>query len=120
MSDLDLQDNVAHFNSKEEFVLIITTANKVEEAEKLAALLVEEQKAACVSISSPVKSVYRWQGNVEIEPEIMLFIKSLKTNFREIEQLILENHSYDVPEIIAIPIVQGENKYLSWLREQCS
>lgn len=119
MSDEDFQENGGSHN-EEEFILIVTTTNKPDEAEKLAGLLVKEKKAACVSISSPVKSVYRWQGNVEIEAEIMLFIKTLKANYQQVERLIRENHGYDVPEIIALPIVRGEEQYLSWLREQCS
>ncbi|MCK4763290.1 MAG: divalent-cation tolerance protein CutA [Candidatus Aminicenantes bacterium] len=118
-SGLELQQD-GKSKGREEFILIVTTVGKPDEAEKLAGMLVKERKAACVSISSPVKSVYRWQGNVEVEAEIMLFIKTVKANYQKVEQLIRENHSYDVPEIIALPIVQGEVKYLQWLREQCS
>ncbi len=104
-------------HSKEKFILIISTANSLDEAEKMAELLVKEKTAACVSISSPVLSVYQWRDNVETEKEVMLFIKTVEGNYQKVERMILENHSYEVPEIIALPIVNGEEKYLRWLRD---
>ena len=102
-------------NNKQEFVLIISTTNNPDEAEKLAGLLVGERVAACVSISSPVTSIYRWQNNVEREQEIMLLIKTVKDKYEDVKKLILKNHSYEVPEIIMLPIIRGEEKYLQWI-----
>lgn len=102
-------------NNKQEFILIISTTNNPAEANKLAGLLVEEKAAACVSISSRVTSVYRWKSNVEREEEIMLFIKTVKDNYKKVETLIVENHSYEVPEIISLPLTGGEEKYLQWI-----
>jgi periplasmic divalent cation tolerance protein len=102
-------------NNKNEFILIISTVNNPDEAKKLAGLLVKEKLAACVSILSPVVSIYRWQNKVETEDEIVLFIKTVKNKYKEVEKLISENHSYEVPEIIALPIVRGEEKYLQWI-----
>lgn len=83
----------------------------------MAELLVKERAAACVSVSSPVLSVYRWQENIESEKEVMLFIKTTAANYQKVERLITENHSYEVPEIIAMPIVDGEEKYLRWMAD---
>ena len=73
-------------NEKKEFILIVSTVNNPAEAKKLAGLLVEEKAAACVSVSSPVTSVYRWKSNVETEEEIMLFIKTVKNNYEKVEK----------------------------------
>lgn len=110
-----VQQDTSKSDGKEEFILIISTANNSDEAKKLAELIVKEQAAACVSVSSPVLSVYRWKSNVETEKEVMLFIKTVKNNYQRVEQLIIKNHSYEVPEIIALPITQGEERYLQWI-----
>ena len=112
MNESEEQEKI---NSKKEYLLIITTVNNADEAVKLSELLVKEQAAACVSISSPVTSVYTWKGNVETEKEVMMFIKTVKENYKNVEKLILENHSYEVPEIIALPVTGGEEKYLQWV-----
>ena len=104
-------------NNNGAFNLIITTTNDRQEAKRIADLLVEKGAAACVSISSPVTSVYKWKGKVETEDEFMLFIKTLAQNYPIVEKLIRENHSYEVPEIVAIPIDKGEVTYLKWLAE---
>lgn len=101
--------------TEKEFILVICSAKNQEEASKLAELLVKERAAACVSVSAPVTSVYRWKGNIETEQEVTLFIKTVKNNYKLVERLIRENHSYEVPEIIAVPIIQGEENYLQWL-----
>ena len=100
-----------------EFIIVITTTNNAEEAEKLAGLLVGQKAAACVSISSAITSLYRWKNNVEKEQEFMLLIKTVKGNYQAVERLIRQNHSYEVPEIIALPVISGEEKYLHWLAE---
>jgi periplasmic divalent cation tolerance protein len=100
---------------EKEFILVISTAKNPDEASRLAELLVKEEAAACAAVSSPVMSVYRWKGNIETEQEVMLFIKTVKDNYNLVERLIRENHSYEVPEIIALPIIQGEEKYLQWM-----
>jgi periplasmic divalent cation tolerance protein len=102
-------------NNSGEFSLIISTIGDRQEAARLADLLVSQQVAACVSISSPVYSVYTWQGKIEHAEEFMLFIKAPARNYPLVEKLILEHHSYEVPEIIALPIVEGEKNYLEWL-----
>lgn len=114
-ASLDIKGH--NHNTNTEFILIISTASNTDEAGKIAGILVGEQVAACVSISSPVTSVYRWKSNVETEQEVMLFIKTVKSNYKTVERLIRQNHSYEVPEIIFLPIISGEGKYLQWISD---
>jgi periplasmic divalent cation tolerance protein len=98
-----------------EFCVLFCTAS-VEESEKIAQVLVEERLAACVNITA-VKSYYRWQGELCTDKEALLLIKTEKSKVNEIIERIQEVHSYDVPEIIALPIIAGHDKYLAWLDE---
>jgi periplasmic divalent cation tolerance protein len=99
-------------------VLALCTCGSNEEASRIANTLVEARLAACVNILSPVQSIYRWQGRVETAAEILLLIKTTDERFPALQQRISELHSYETPEIIAVPIVAGLDKYLTWLREQ--
>lgn len=99
------------------FVLILTTTHDKNEAKKLADIIVDAGAAACVSISSPVTSVFTWKGKVETEDEFMLFIKTAVKNYSLVEKLIQDNHSYEVPEIVSLPIENGETSYLQWMAE---
>jgi periplasmic divalent cation tolerance protein len=104
----------------EEFIVLFVTAGSADEAERLSRTLVEEGLAACVNRIKAVKSVYRWQGRVEESEEELLIIKSSKELFASVEKRVCELHSYSVPEVIALPIVQGSPTYLQWLNEQLS
>ena len=86
----------------------------------MARALVEERLAACVNRIAPVQSVYRWQGKVEQSEEELLIVKTRKALFAALESRVRELHSYSVPEIIAVPIVDGSEGYLRWLGEQLS
>ena len=97
-------------------ILIFTSAPDLKSARSLAKLLVENKLAACVSFKEGFTSFYRWKGKVENAREVLLFIKSSKKKFVKIKQLINRIHPYEVPELIALPIVQGSPEYLSWLR----
>jgi len=99
----------------EEFILVLSTASSRAEAERIATGLVEGQLAACVNILPGLTSVYRWKEAIEHADEVLLLIKTSKRVFPELEQAIREAHSYDVPEVIAIPIEAGSDGYLSWL-----
>ena len=98
-------------------ILATTTTATTEDARKIAAALVEERLAACVQIIEPITSVYRWQGAVEEEKEILLLIKSSKDLVPRIAELLDRIHPYEVPELIAVPIIEGSSAYLSWLDE---
>jgi periplasmic divalent cation tolerance protein len=89
----------------------------MEDARKIAARLVEERLAACVQIVEPITSVYRWQGALEEEKELLLLIKSTRDLVPRIAELLDRIHPYEVPELIAMPIIEGSSAYLSWLGE---
>jgi periplasmic divalent cation tolerance protein len=97
---------------------ITTTAGSRDEAERIAAALVERRLAACVQIVGPVRSVYRWQGAVEQADEWLCLVKSTAERLPGIEAALGELHSYECPELIATPIVGGSEAYLQWLAEQ--
>lgn len=101
-----------------EGLVVLVTASSGEEAGKIAEKVIEQRLAACVSILPPVQSVYRWAGKIHHETEVLLIIKSKKSLFDSLRQLILANHSYQVPEIIALPIVDGLPEYLKWLDDE--
>ena len=100
-----------------ESIVVLVTCSSEEEAAKIANLLVEEQLAACVNIISPVRSIYRWEGKIWDEKEWILIIKTQKKRFEELEKKVKSLHSYSVPEVIALPIVEGSASYLKWLKE---
>ena len=98
-------------------IVVLSTCSSEEEASKIAKALVEEQLAACVNILSPVRSIYRWEGKICDEKEWLLIIKTGRERFEESERRIKSLHSYSVPEIICLPIVEGSLDYLEWLEE---
>lgn len=100
-----------------EFLQIATTAGSREEADRIATTLVYQRLAACVQIIGPIRSVYRWQGQIEHGEEWLCQIKTTREQYGAIEAAIREIHSYDCPEIIATPIVAGSAAYLQWLAE---
>lgn len=102
----------------QEFIVVYVTAGSAEEAERLAHSLVEERLAACVNRIKSVQSVYRWQGKVEQSEEELLIIKTSKERFSDLEKRVRELHSYAVPEVIALPVIEGSDGYLRWLKEQ--
>ena len=104
----------------EEFIVVLVTAGSTAEGDRLARALVEERFAACVNRIQSIRSVYRWQGKVEENEEELLIIKSTRNLFAGLERRVRELHSYSVPEIVALPIVEGSQGYLEWLREQLS
>ena len=96
------------------YSLIITTAPSKESAKIIAGFLVEKQLAACVQMF-PIESVYTWKGETCNEDEIVLFIKSKSSFFDKIKTAIKENHKYEIPEIIQVPITDGLPEYLKWI-----
>lgn len=99
------------------FAQITTTTDSREEAENISRLLVEQRLAACVQIVGPVQSTYRWKGEVERVEEWQLIIKTREALFERVEEFIRTNHSYDVPEILMVPITGVGGDYLEWLDE---
>jgi periplasmic divalent cation tolerance protein len=101
--------------SGEDAIVVFITAPNGEEATRLADLLIGAHLAACVQILPEMESVYRWQGKVERQPEILLIVKTTAGKLAELEREVRALHSYDTPEIVAIPIVAGSTPYLNWL-----
>ena len=97
--------------------IILTTTATQEEADKIASVLVENRVAACVQVS-PIVSVYRWQGKTERENELRLVIKTTEEQYPQVGKLIKENHSYEVPQIVKVPITGGLPEYLDWISEE--
>jgi periplasmic divalent cation tolerance protein len=98
-----------------DYVQVVTTTDKQEEAERIVRSLVESRLAACVQVLGPVTSTYRWQGRIETASEWQCWAKTRRDLFEEVEAAIRRIHSYDVPEILAIPIVAGSRPYLDWI-----
>jgi len=98
------------------FCVITTTTASWEEADRLAELLVSGRLAACVQILS-IASTYMWKGKLTSEPEHLLLIKTAAHLYPEVEKIIVANHSYEIPEIVQLPITQGLDRYLSWIGE---
>jgi periplasmic divalent cation tolerance protein len=98
-------------------VLFITTAN-TEEASRIAEALLKERKAACVNILPGVSSLFRWQGKLEKAKESLLVVKSRASLLEQIIKLVKEHHSYDVPEIITLPVTGGNPDYLEWMAQE--
>jgi periplasmic divalent cation tolerance protein len=101
-------------------MVVLCSCSDAQAARGIANALVEQRLAACVSILPAVESVYRWQEKIENANEALLLIKTTSERFPALREKILELHSYDTPEIIALPIVAGLEKYLHWLGEQVS
>jgi periplasmic divalent cation tolerance protein len=102
----------------QEFIMVYVTAGSSAEASRLARALVEERLAACVSQIGPVQSVYHWDGKLEQSEEQLLMVKTKKELFTVLEKKVREMHSYSVPEIVALPIIDGSQAYLRWLEDE--
>ena len=98
-------------------IVMFSTTGTEEEARKIARALVEAHLAACVNIVPGITSMYRWQGNIEESAEFLLIIKTGRALTAEVQAAIERVHSYDLPEAIAVPIVDGSGRYLDWLEQ---
>ena len=104
----------------DEKIVVLSTAPCMEEAEKIASALLESRKAACVSIVPRVISHYRWEGRIQRDEEALLIVKTTASVFDEVLDLVKANHSYDVPEIVALPVRAGNPDYLAWIDDTVS
>jgi periplasmic divalent cation tolerance protein len=96
-------------------IVVLSTCDSEAQAARVAHHLVEHRLAACVNIIPGARSIYRWQGKVEATTELVLMVKSRRDLFDRLRAAIQEVHSYEVPEVIALPIVDGSERYLAWL-----
>ena len=101
-------------------LLVYCTCPDPGTAETLAHRVLEKKLAACVNIAAPSRSVYRWRGKIEHADETLLSIKTTTDRYKKLEQFIQQQHPYDVPEIIALPIQHGLPDYLKWVEEECN
>src|SRR5215813_3276607 len=101
-------------------IVVFLTAANGEEATRLADMLVGAHLAACVQILPEIESVYRWQGKIERSSEVLLLAKTTRGKFDDLEREVRALHSYDTPEIVAVPIVAGSAPYLEWLSKAAS
>jgi periplasmic divalent cation tolerance protein len=96
--------------------IVIMTAPNREEAVKIVRTLLEERLIACANIMDPVSSFFWWKGKIEEEKEVLVIMKSHETLFKKLSKRVTELHSYDIPEIVALPIVDGSASYLDWMK----
>ena len=99
-------------------IVVLSTCATEEEAGKLAQVLVEARVAACVTMVPAARSVYRWQGAIESAAECLLIIKSSRQLFEPLRAALEKAHAYDVPELLALPVVDGAPAYMRWLEGQ--
>ena len=100
----------------DELIVLVTVPGRAD-GERIAEAVVGEQLAACVNILGPIRSIYRWQGEICRDDEHLLLIKSTRARYPDLETRIKALHTYEVPEVIALPIERGSAEYLNWLRE---
>jgi periplasmic divalent cation tolerance protein len=101
----------------DDFIVVLVTVGSRNEGERVGRPLVEEGLAACVNILGPVHSIYKWKGAVNYDDEHLLIIKSRRAAFPDVEARVRALHSYDVPEVIALPLAAGSTPYLEWLQQ---
>jgi periplasmic divalent cation tolerance protein len=101
-----------------EFILVTTSIDSQEGAQRIAEALVKARLAACVHVAGPITSTYWWEGKVETATEWTCSIKTRKELYADLEQAIRSVHPYDVPEIIAVPICAGSQSYLDWIVQE--
>ncbi len=99
-------------------IVVLITASQEDEAARIAKTLIDERLAACVNIVKDIRSLYRWQGAVEDEGEVLMVVKTQERLFENLKNRVQQLHSYSVPEIIALPIVKGFENYVQWIKEE--
>lgn len=100
-----------------EYLEVVTTFETVGDAEVMAGAIIDQKLGACCSIVK-IESVYRWKGDVQFEHEFQLTIKTKASLYEKLEKYIIENHPYEIPQIIAVPVINGSKEYIKWLEDQ--
>ena len=98
-----------------DYIIVFVTTKDKTEAEKIAQALLEEKLIACANVISPVESCFRWLGKIDTAEECLVILKSRASLFLELEKRVLALHSYEVPEVLALPIAAGSGAYLAWM-----
>lgn len=99
------------------FIIVFITCANIKEAKNIASALVRAKLAACVNIVSNIQSIFWWEAKVDTVKETLLVIKTKKSLFKKLSAVVKSRHSYKVPEIVALPIVEGNKDYLDWISE---
>ena len=99
-----------------EYIVVLVTVPTKSEAEKIAKAILSKKVCACVNIISGIKSIFFWKGKINNAKETLLVIKTKKSAYKNLEKIIKKNHSYTVPEIIALPVILGSKEYLNWIK----
>jgi periplasmic divalent cation tolerance protein len=99
-------------------IIVVTQVPDRAVAADLARVLLEQRLAACVNIGAPIESIYHWRGRIETGEEIPVVIKTRSVLYSEVEAAVRKIHPYDTPEIIAIPVVDGDARYLAWIANE--
>ena len=102
----------------QEFCQVVTTFDDRDAAQKLAAQVVSERLAACAQVDGPITSTYWWEGQVETADEWRLQLKTRTSLIEALTARVIELHSYDTPEVVAVPIIGGADAYLGWIRDE--
>ena len=106
--------------TESEPIVVLMTAASIDEATRIAEMLVDRRLAACVHIIPEIKSIYLWKGEVQRDSEALMIAKTTRHNFEDLKREVRAMHSYETPEIIALPIVAASEDYLGWLVNSCA
>ncbi len=101
-------------------LIVLCTVPSAQKARDIATNLVEERLCACVNILDQVQSIFRWQAEIQNDPEVLMILKTTQERYVDLEKRVRDLHPYDVPEIIALPIATGAQSYLDWVRNEVS
>ena len=101
-----------------EVILVYINFPNLESARHIGTALIEKQLAACVNIIPKIESIYQWKGDICVEQEVMVVVKTTASRYKQLEVYVVENHPYDVPEVISLPLSQGSEPYLNWVHDQ--
>ena len=101
-----------------EIILVCINFPNLECARQIGTALIKKQLAACVNIIPKIESIYQWKGEVCVEQEVMVVVKTTASRYKQLESYVVENHPYDVPEVISLPLSQGSEPYLNWVHDQ--
>ena len=104
-------------DQKSDHIVVLITTSSASEAQAIGRALVEARLAACVNVTSGLRSLFRWQGKIEEQEEVLMVVKSRSELLPSIIEAVKRLHSYTVPEVIALPIVAGSSDYLAWIDE---
>lgn len=102
-------------------IVVLVTCGSISEAQQIGRTLVDRKLVACANIlRAPVQSIYWWKNKVELADEVLLFLKTSRSRFAAVDSAIRKLHSYDLPEIVALPIAAGSRDYLDWISRSVS